>query len=53
LILNRNAVLDVAGSLAALIILALMGVGLQRAVAAVRARVLFWAPSQDTLADRV
>jgi len=26
-----------------------MGILLQRAVAAVRARVLFWAPSQDTL----
>ena len=53
LILNRNAVLDVAGSLAALIILALMGVGLQRVVAATRSRVLFWAPSQDTLTDRI
>jgi NitT/TauT family transport system permease protein len=51
LILNRNAVLDVAGSLAALIILAVMGIGLQRAVVAARVRVLFWAPSQDILVD--
>jgi NitT/TauT family transport system permease protein len=49
LILNRNAALDIAGSLAALVILAVMGILLQRAVAAVRARVLFWAPSEDTL----
>lgn len=49
LILNRNAALDIAGSLAALVILAVMGIILQRAVAVVRARVLFWAPSHDTL----
>jgi NitT/TauT family transport system permease protein len=49
LILNRNAALDIAGSLAALIILAVMGIVLQRAVAVARARVLFWAPSHDTL----
>jgi NitT/TauT family transport system permease protein len=49
LILNRNAALDIAGSLAALVILAVMGIALQRAVAFARARVLFWAPSQDTL----
>jgi NitT/TauT family transport system permease protein len=49
LILNRNAALDIAGSLAALVILAVMGILLQRAVAMVRARVLFWAPSQDAL----
>jgi NitT/TauT family transport system permease protein len=49
LILNRNAALDIAGSLAALVILAVMGIALQRAVAIVRARVLFWAPSHDRL----
>ena len=49
LILNRNASLDIAGSIAALVILAVMGIMLQRAVAIVRARVLFWAPSQDAL----
>jgi NitT/TauT family transport system permease protein len=49
LILNRNAALDIAGSLAALVILAVMGIMLQRAVAFVRARVLFWAPSEDAL----
>lgn len=49
LILNRNAALDIAGSIAALVILAVMGIGLQRLVVLVRARVLFWAPSQDAL----
>jgi NitT/TauT family transport system permease protein len=49
LILSRNAALDIAGSLAALVILAVMGIALQRAVAFARARLLFWAPSQDTL----
>ena len=49
LILNRNAALDIAGSLAALVLLAVMGIALQRAVAFARARVLFWAPSQDAL----
>jgi NitT/TauT family transport system permease protein len=49
LILNRNAALDIAGSLASLVILAVMGIVMQRAVAFVRARVLFWAPSQDAL----
>jgi len=49
LILNRNAALDIAGSLASLVILAVMGIAMQRAVAFVRARVLFWAPSQDAL----
>ncbi len=50
LILNRNAALDIAGSLAALVILAVMGIGLQRAVAFARRRVLFWSPSQEALA---
>jgi NitT/TauT family transport system permease protein len=49
LILNRNAALDIAGSLAALVILAVMGILMQRAVAFARSRILFWAPSQDTL----
>lgn len=53
LILNRNAVLDIAGALAALILLALMGVSLQKAVSIVRAKVLFWEPSRSALqADR-
>ncbi len=49
LILNRNAALDIAGSLAALVLLAIMGIGLQRTVAVARARILFWAPSQEVL----
>lgn len=49
LILSRNAVLDIAGSLAALVILAVMGVLLQTAVAFARRRLLFWAPSPDAL----
>jgi NitT/TauT family transport system permease protein len=49
LILNRNATLDIAGSLAALVILAVMGILMQWGVTFVRARVLFWAPSQDAL----
>jgi NitT/TauT family transport system permease protein len=49
LILNRNAVLDIAGALAALVLLGVMGVSLQKTVAAVRRRFLFWAPSSDRL----
>lgn len=49
LILNRNAVLDIAGSLAALVLLAVMGVALQIAVAAARRRLLFWAPSENPI----
>ena len=49
LILNRNAVLDIAGSLAALVILALMGLILQMIVAWFRSLLLFWAPSQDKM----
>lgn len=49
LILNRNAVLDIAGALAALVLLGLMGVGLQKSVALVRRRLLFWAPAHDKL----
>ncbi|MDB5558376.1 MAG: transporter permease [Enterovirga sp.] len=52
LILNRNAAMDIAGSLAALVILAVMGIALQRAVAFARQRVLFWAPSNDALDTR-
>jgi NitT/TauT family transport system permease protein len=53
LILNRNAVLDIGGALAALILLALMGVLLQKAVSIVRMKVLFWEPSRSALqADR-
>ncbi|TCT06168.1 ABC transporter permease [Aquabacter spiritensis] len=49
LILSRNAALDIAGSLAALVILAVMGIALQRAVAFARGRLLFWAPVHDRL----
>lgn len=49
LILNRNAVLDIAGAIAALIILAVMGLMLQKAVGFARRKVLFWAPSADAL----
>ncbi|MEP9377183.1 ABC transporter permease [Aquabacter sp. CN5-332] len=49
LILSRNAALDIAGSLAALVILAVMGIALQRSVAFARSRMLFWAPVHDTL----
>jgi NitT/TauT family transport system permease protein len=48
LILNRNAALDIAGAIAALVILALMGIGLQRLVVLLRNRLLFWAPSPET-----
>jgi NitT/TauT family transport system permease protein len=47
LILSRNAALDIPGALAALVLLALMGVLLQRLVTLARARVLFWAPSRQ------
>lgn len=49
LILNRNAALDIAGSLATLVVLAFMGIALQRLVALARARVLFWAPVPEAL----
>ncbi len=49
LILSRNAALDIAGSLAALVILAVMGIALQRGVAFARSRILFWAPVNDAL----
>jgi NitT/TauT family transport system permease protein len=49
LILNRNAALDIAGSLAALVLLAVMGIALQRSVTMLRRKLLFWAPSQDGL----
>lgn len=49
LILSRNAALDIAGSLAALVLLAFMGIALQRSVAFARARILFWAPVHETL----
>jgi NitT/TauT family transport system permease protein len=50
LILNRNASLDISGALAALIILALLGVGLRHSVVALRKRLLFWSPSAEMLA---
>jgi NitT/TauT family transport system permease protein len=50
LILNRNASLDISGALAALVILALLGVALRHAVVALRRRFLFWSPSAETLA---
>ncbi|MCC7345862.1 MAG: ABC transporter permease [Variibacter sp.] len=49
LILSRNATLDISGSIAALVLLAFLGLGLQKLVALVRRRVLFWAPSPDAL----
>jgi NitT/TauT family transport system permease protein len=49
LILNRNAALDIAGSISALVVLGVMGVVLQKLVAAVKVRLLFWAPSHDAL----
>ncbi|HEX7055391.1 MAG TPA: ABC transporter permease [Burkholderiales bacterium] len=50
LILNRNASLDISGALAALVILAVLGVGLRHAVVALRRRLLFWSPSAEMLA---
>jgi NitT/TauT family transport system permease protein len=47
MILNANAALDIAGSMAALLLLAVIGVGLQRLVSWSRGRLLFWAPSSD------
>jgi NitT/TauT family transport system permease protein len=47
LILNRNASLDIPGAIAALTILAVIGVMLQKAVAFARGRLLFWAPSPN------
>ncbi|BCP52209.1 ABC transporter permease [Kaistia sp. 32K] len=49
LILNRNAALDIPGSMAALVVLAVIGIGVQRLVAFVRRKILFWAPSEKTL----
>jgi NitT/TauT family transport system permease protein len=49
LMLNRNASLDIAGSMAALVLLALLGVALQKLVTMARNRLLFWAPSKDVL----
>jgi len=49
LMLNRNAALDIAGSMAALVLLAVLGITLQKVVAIARNRLLFWAPSKDVL----
>ena len=49
LMLNRNASLDIAGSMAALVLLALLGIALQKLVTMARNRLLFWAPSKDVL----
>ena len=49
LILNRNANFDIPGSMAALVVLAIIGIGVQRAVAYARRKILFWAPSEDAL----
>lgn len=49
LILNRNAALDIPGSMAALVVLAVIGIGVQKLVAYARRRMLFWAPSEETL----
>jgi NitT/TauT family transport system permease protein len=50
LILTRNSAMDISGSLAALVLLAIIGIILQRAVAYARTRLLFWTPSHDALA---
>jgi NitT/TauT family transport system permease protein len=49
LMLSRNASLDIAGSMAALVLLALLGIALQKLVTLARNRLLFWAPSKDVL----
>ena len=49
LILSRNAALDIPGAMAALVVLAVMGVALQQGVVLARRRILFWAPSHDVL----
>jgi NitT/TauT family transport system permease protein len=49
LMLNRNAALDIAGSMAALVLLAVLGIVLQKLVTLARNRLLFWAPSKDVL----
>jgi NitT/TauT family transport system permease protein len=51
LILSRNAALDISGSMATLVLLAIIGIALQRLVSLARARILFWAPSHDALLE--
>ena len=51
LILSRNSAMDISGSMATLVLLAAIGIALQRLVSLARARVLFWAPSHDALLD--
>lgn len=49
LIQSMNFTMDVAGQFAVLFILALVGLGLNRAIAWLRRRVLFWDPSEKTV----
>jgi NitT/TauT family transport system permease protein len=49
LILNRNAALDIPGSMAALVVLAVIGIGVQKLVSLARRKMLFWAPTEETL----
>ncbi|HEY4202414.1 MAG TPA: ABC transporter permease [Devosiaceae bacterium] len=51
LILNRNAALDIPGAMAALVVLAVMGIVVQTAVSTLRRKMLFWAPS-ERVADK-
>jgi len=44
LILNRNASLDIPGSMAALVVLAIIGIAVQKLIAYIRRRALFWSP---------
>lgn len=52
LILQMNASLDIAGTFSALVILGVMGVAISRSLAALRRRILFWAPSSEELLSR-
>jgi NitT/TauT family transport system permease protein len=49
LILNRNAALDIPGSMAALVVLAVIGIAVQKGVSFARRKMLFWAPNEDTI----
>lgn len=44
LILNRNAALDIPGSMAALVLLAIVGISVQKLIAYIRRKMLFWSP---------
>jgi len=53
LIQSMNFTMDVSGQFSVLIILSLVGLGLNRAIQLVRRRVLFWDPSEKAAAARV